>query len=227
MTLPPVITLDGPSGSGKSTLCRALAKHLGWHYLDSGAMFRALAYVALQQQIDITQIAAVEAAAHQLAVRFVVNPHNTEAWLADTNITQAIREEHCGNLASKLAVLPTVRQILLEKQRAFRQWPGLVTDGRDMGTVVFPDATCKFFISANPEERVRRRLEQLKKQHLHATVAAISQDLQQRDARDEQRVTAPLKPAADAILIDNSTQGAEQTFTQLMQCIVARLPSES
>lgn len=222
--LPPVITLDGPSGSGKGTLSQLLAKKLGWHYLDSGAMFRVLAHAALQQQVPLDDETALSLLAENLDVSFIEDEQGSvKALLAGEDITQAIRLESCGNAASTLAVLPTVRTALLHRQRAFRRWPGLVTDGRDMGTVVFPDAACKFFIQADPAERAKRRLDQLKNRDIHATVATISQDLEQRDTRDKHRQSAPLKPAADAIVFDTTFLTVEQSFEQLMQQVANRL----
>lgn len=218
--LPPVITLDGPSGTGKGTLSHLLAKHLGWHYLDSGALFRILAYAAMQHGIDAEDATALQALARTLDVKFVENTDaKLQVLLADADITEAIRSEECGNMASKIAVLALVRQALLERQQAFRQWPGLVTDGRDMGTIIFPDATCKFFLHASLEERAKRRFAQLKKKGVHAKLDAILPDLQERDNRDRERSIAPLQPAADALPVDTSSLSIEASFSELMQHI--------
>lgn len=223
-SLPPVITLDGPSGSGKGTLGQLLAKKLGWHYLDSGATYRILAYAALQRDVSLEDGPALARLGQNLDVSFVHNGREkVRIYLTGEDVTQDIRLESCGNAASQIALLPEVRTALLDRQRAFRAWPGLVTDGRDMGTVVFPDAICKFFIHADPEERARRRLHQLKKQHVHATVDAISQDLAQRDTRDKQRQNAPLKPAADAIVLDTTSLTIEQSLALIMHHVAIHL----
>ncbi len=214
---PPVITFDGPSGTGKGTISRQLAKKLGWHYLDSGSLYRILAYSALLKSIDLENEAKLQDLAYSLDAHFTEEEDTTCIFLSGENITSAIRTEQCGITASKIAVLPLVRHALLEKQRAFRQWPGLVTDGRDMGTVIFPDANLKFFLQATSDERAKRRFNQLKKQGVHASLAEILRDLIQRDARDQERNTAPLKPADDALVIDTTHLDVEQVLSQVMQ----------
>lgn len=218
---PPVITIDGPSGTGKGTLCYLIAKELGWHYLDSGASFRILAHAATLKSVDTQDETALQKLAENLDFEFVEKSatNGMQVLLEGLDVTAAIRTEECGNTASKIAVFPAVRQTLLERQRAFRRWPGLVTDGRDMGTVVFPDATLKFFLHADTEERARRRFAQLKSRGVDATVAAILRDLEARDKRDKERGTAPLKPAQDALLIDTTHLSIEASFAELMRCL--------
>jgi cytidylate kinase len=216
--LPPVITLDGPSGTGKGTLCYLVAKQLGWHYLDSGASFRVLAYAALQKNIELTNEQLLQQLAQTLDFEFAErNTPQMQVLLEGINITDTIRSEACGNAASKIATLPLVRQALLERQRNFRKWPGLVTDGRDMGTVIFPQAKLKFFLQASAAERAKRRYNQLKSKELHATLAAILQDLEERDKRDKERNTAPLKPASDALFLDTTHHDIETSFGELMR----------
>jgi cytidylate kinase len=218
---PPVITLDGPSGTGKGTLCYLIAKRLGWHYLDSGASFRILAHAAIQKNIDLQSEVALQKLLTTLDFEFVENGTDNEmrVLLEGIDVTAEIRTELCGNTASKIAVFPTVRQTLLERQRAFRKWPGLVTDGRDMGTIIFPDATLKFFLHADTEERARRRFLQLKNKGVHARLPSILQDLEERDKRDKERVTSPLKPAPDALLVDTTHLSIETSLAELMRCI--------
>lgn len=220
--LPPVITLDGPGGTGKGTLSQLIAKRLGWHYLDSGALFRILACAALEKNISLTDEDALETLAKVLDFSFVDNATSEiHVFLKEENISAKIRTEECGNAASKIAVLPGVRQTLLMRQRAFRKWPGLVTDGRDMGTVVFPDAGLKFFLYASPTERVKRRFEQLKRKGMHATLPAILQDLEERDQRDQDRGVAPLKPAPDAFFIDTTELNIDASFAAVMRHIAS------
>jgi cytidylate kinase len=223
---PPVITLDGPSGTGKGTLCYLLAKKLGWHYLDSGASFRVLAHAAIQKNIDLEDEDALQNLVKTLQFEFLEkNTSGHIQVLVDTvDVTADIRTEACGNAASKIAVFPAVRQALLERQRAFRKWPGLVTDGRDMGTVIFPNASLKFFLYADTLERANRRFRQLNKRGVHATLAAVLQDLEERDTRDQQRGTAPLKPSENAILIDTTHLKIEAAFAELMRHIAVIMP---
>lgn len=207
VNLAPVITIDGLGGSGKGTIGQLLAQHLGWHYLDSGSLYRALAFATRQQQLKPTEIAALVQLAEHLPVQFVTpqNQHQHATVLLDgTDITAAIRTEDCGQFASEISAIPSVRQALIDKQRAFRKFPGLVTDGRDMGTVIFPDANLKVFLTASVEERANRRFEQLLQRGIHANLHTILTDLQERDTRDSQRVVAPTKAAPDAILIDTT-----------------------
>lgn len=215
---PPVITIDGPSGTGKGTLAQLIAQKLQWHFLDSGSLYRVLAYAALQLNVDLTDEQCLQQLALTLDVRFDSDFH-PRIILNTQDVTDAIRSEKCGNIASQIAALPKVRLALLERQRAFRQWPGLVTDGRDMGTVVFPDAQIKFFLFAEREERAKRRYKQLKQKGIHASLNTILHDLEQRDQRDTDRLIAPMKSAADAILIDTTHLSVEQVADFVLNII--------
>lgn len=217
--LPPVITIDGPGGTGKGTVSQLLAKKLGWHYLDSGTLYRVLAFAALREEICLTDESQLSARAHQLPVSFHFLDGNTVVMLNGDDVTDAIRQESCGEAASKIAALPSVRQALIERQRAFRQWPGLVTDGRDMGTVIFPDATLKFFLHAELQERVKRRYKQLCNKGIVVSFDEVQSDLQQRDLRDQSRTTAPLQPAQNAIHIDTTHLTVSEVFDRIMQLI--------
>ena len=202
----PVITVDGPSGVGKGTLCRQLAQQLGWHLLDSGALYRLTALAAQQRATPLDDEMALAAIAQALDVQFSSTDSGEERIeLDDIDVTLDVRSEHAGQAASQVAALPGVRTALLERQRAFRQPPGLIADGRDMGTVVFPDAPLKIFLTASPEERAKRRYKQLIEKGISASLATLAQDIAERDTRDAQRAVAPLRPAADAIILDTDT----------------------
>jgi cytidylate kinase len=213
----PIITIDGPSGTGKGTIAQQLAMRLQWHFLDSGAIYRVLAYAAVQQNFEETQVDALVRLAHALDLRFVVNEATNQVLLDQRDITQDIRTEHCGQMASKIAVIPQVREALLARQRAFAQWPGLITDGRDMGTVVFPQADLKIFLDASVEERARRRYFQLKEKGDVVSLTEVISELEKRDARDRERTVAPLKPASDAIVIDTTDMSIVQVFANVLQ----------
>lgn len=201
----PVITIDGPSSSGKGTIARLLAQELGWHFLDSGALYRLTAVAAERHSIAFDDEEGLEVLAAHLDVQFVTSDTGeTQIFLEGEEVTRIIRTEACGNGASKIAALSQVRTALLERQRAFRQSPGLVADGRDMGTVVFPEANLKLFLTASLEERAARRHKQLLAQDSNGTLSAVFRELAERDDRDKARAVAPLKPADDAILIDTT-----------------------
>jgi CMP/dCMP kinase len=214
-SLVPVLTLDGPSGAGKGTISRAVARDLGWHYLDSGAIYRTLAVEIMNRGIEPSDERAVIEAAEGMDLQFVFAPEFS-VLLSGLNITHEIQSETCGNLASRLAAMPGVRKALLEKQHAFRSPPGLVADGRDMGTVVFPDAEFKIFLTANPKIRAERRVKQLKEKGMDVNLDQLIVELLERDRRDEARKAAPLKQADGAVFIDSS----EMTIDQVVELVI-------
>lgn len=220
---PPVITIDGPSGTGKGTVCQLLATHLQWNMLDSGAIYRVLAYAARKQDIKVQEIAKLTQLAGALDLRFEATANDSQVILDGLNVSQAIRTEQCGQDASQIAVIPEVREALLARQRAFAQWPGLVTDGRDMGTVVFPDALLKVFLFANATERANRRYLQLKDSGINVSLAQVVEELVKRDTRDTARTHAPLKPADDALQIDTTGLTIVQVFEKVLELLAVRL----
>ena len=208
----PVITLDGPSASGKGTVAERVAVALGFHFLDSGALYRLTALSAMKQGVALDDEARVAELAAHLPATF----HDDAIWLEAENVTAAIRAEAVGEGASKVAALPAVRAALLERQRAYRQPPGLVADGRDMGTVVFADATAKVFLTASAEARAERRYKQLIEKGNSASLPALVADMQARDGRDTARAVAPLKPAPDALLLDTTDMGVESAVQAVL-----------
>lgn len=209
----PVITIDGPTASGKGTVADLVAQHLGWHRLDSGALYRLTALSCLQNNIDVTCAAAVAKQAQHMEIRF----HNGQSWLDDIDVTEVLRQEQVGVLASKIAVYPEVRQALLQRQHDFRQSPGLVTDGRDMGTVIFPDAALKIFLVADVQSRAQRRYKQLIAKGISANLSNLLADLQARDLRDSMRQAAPLIAADDAYTLDSTALTIEQTVDKVLK----------
>jgi len=206
----PVITIDGPSGAGKGTLCKAMAEALQWHLLDSGAIYRVLALAALHHQVDIESEEALVPIAAHLDVRFVSTDGELAVILEGENVTSEIRTQEVSNAASKVAAFPRVREALLRRQRAFRDRPGLIADGRDMGTVVFPDAPVKIFLDASPEERARRRMLQLQQSGIDVNFERLLSEIKERDDRDRNRSVAPLVPAADALVLDSTSMPIEE-----------------
>lgn len=203
----PVITIDGPTASGKGTLADCVARALGWKVLDSGALYRLTALAALDQGRDVCDEGVMAQVARNLDVEF----NDNRVSLAGRDVTARIREERVGNLASRIAAYGLVRQALLERQRAFRREPGLVADGRDMGTVIFPDAPLKIFLIADVVSRAQRRCKQLKEKGFSANLANLLKDIEARDERDRARLTAPLVAAADAVTVDSSSLSIDET----------------
>ncbi|MEN9596698.1 MAG: Cytidylate kinase (Cytidine monophosphate kinase) kinase [Pseudomonadota bacterium] len=214
----PVLTIDGPSGAGKGTVSRLLAKQLGWHYLDSGAIYRALALVLTEKDIEHGSISDIVEAALAMHLSFECDKEFT-VLLNGQNITDLLGLESTGNSASKIAVIPEIRAALLKKQHDFKQAPGLVADGRDMGTVVFPDAKYKVFLTASASQRAERRYKQLKLKGIDAKLSTITTDIQERDQRDSERQFAPLVPAADAIYIDSSTMSIQAVIAEVLSLV--------
>ncbi|MHB1814662.1 MAG: (d)CMP kinase [Steroidobacteraceae bacterium] len=212
-----VVTLDGPSGSGKGTISRAVARQLGWHLLDSGALYRLVALAGIERGLEPGNIQAHARLAGTMAVRFEASGDVEHVLLEGREVTDAIRTEEVGQSASRVAAWPAVRAALLERQRAFAVPPGLVADGRDMGTVVFPQAPLKIFLTASAEERARRRYNQLKQKGPGASLSALSREIAERDARDSSRTTAPLVPAVDAVVIDSTRLDIEAVLAQVIE----------
>ncbi len=214
----PVITIDGASGTGKGVVTQQIAKQLGWRLLDSGALYRVLALAAQKHGVAVDNEPAVTVLAEHLDVQFIATDIGTPPLilLEGQDVTDTIRTEKVGNEASKVGALPGVRTALLSRQRAFRELPGLATDGRDMGTVVFPDADVKIFLTASPEERARRRYNQLKEKGINVTLSGLVEELRERDKRDQERAVAPLRPAEDAICIDTDKLAIDQVVERVM-----------
>jgi CMP/dCMP kinase len=220
----PVLTIDGPSGSGKGTVSRAVADALGWGLLDSGALYRLVALAGRRAAIALDDAAALARVAQQFDIRFGSDPAGEElVWLASEDVTGALRTEAAGNDASKVAALPAVRAALLERQRRFAVAPGLVADGRDMGTVVFPQAGLKIFLTASPAERAQRRHKQLKEKGVAATLAALSLEIAERDQRDSTRAVSPLVASADAVPLDTTGMSVEAVVERVLALARSRL----
>ncbi len=213
----PVITIDGPSASGKGTVSQRLAQQLGWHWLDSGALYRAIAWYCLEQSTDIQSEEAILAAIERVSIDFHQHDQQVAVEVNGKLVDHELRTEACGNMASKIAAMAAVRQALLGKQRCFRKSPGLVADGRDMGTIVFCDAPLKIFLTASPEIRAQRRYNQLKDKGTDANLAGLLQEIMERDQRDQGRSVAPLKAADDANCIDSSNLSVDKVLEKLIQ----------
>jgi cytidylate kinase len=220
----PVITVDGPSGSGKGTVSRLVAQRLGWNLLDSGALYRLVALAGLRKRLAPDDEEGHRRLAEGLDVRFSTDDLGQErVWLAGEDVTRELRTEATGNAASRVAAMPTVRTALLQRQRDFRQPPGLVADGRDMGTVVFPAAEVKIYLTASADERALRRHKQLKEKGLDVSLAGLSQEIQERDRRDSSRAVAPLKPADGAVVIDSTGMAVESVVDRILAVARHRL----
>ncbi|TAM59373.1 MAG: (d)CMP kinase [Rhodanobacter sp.] len=217
----PVLTIDGPSGSGKGTISALVAEHLGWHLLDSGALYRAVGYAAGMAGLDLSDVEAVTRCARGISIKFraagkdggvrvIVNGHDA---------TDELRTETAGAAASAIAAMPPVREALVALQLGFRKPPGLVADGRDMGTVIFPDAAFKVFLTASAAERAKRRYKQLKEKGLSVTLAGLQREIEARDNRDASRAVAPLKPAEDALLVDTTGVGIDDVVAKVLAVV--------
>lgn len=231
-----IITVDGPSGAGKGTLTQMLAEHLHWHILDSGALYRILGVACDLEGIDLASQSLdskiemlITEVAQSMLIDFKVNNESkqVEAYLNGDNLGNSIRTDEAGQAASKVATISSVREALLDKQKAFAQAPGLVADGRDMGTVVFPTATAKIFLTASAECRAERRYQQLIKQGVGANMRALLKSIQTRDERDRTRPVAPLVPAADAFVVDSSNMSIDDVFQQAIDFVEEKIPSLS
>lgn len=224
MTAAVVLSIDGPSGSGKGTIAGRLARQLGWQLLDSGALYRLLALAAQEREVDLDDEAALAALAERLDVSFVPaeGGQGQRILLEGREVEGLIRTERIGAVASRVAAIPAVRQALLQRQRAFQSPPGLIADGRDMGTVVFPEAQLKVFLTASAEERARRRYQQLLAAGEDVTLGSLIDEIRLRDERDTQRSVAPLRPAEDAILLDSTELSIEQVMQHILDELARR-----
>ena len=215
----PVITVDGPGGSGKGTVTTRLASYLGWHFLDSGALYRLTALSVMKRQVSLNNETALGELAADLDIRFETNGIEVISWLDGENVSDRLRNEETGVLASKIAVIPAVRTALTGRQRRFRQPPGLVADGRDMGTVIFPDAKLKVFLTASAEIRAQRRYKQLKDKGESVNLTRLFKEIKARDLRDQSRAVAPLRPAEDAVIIDSTELSIEEVLNRIISLI--------
>lgn len=214
----PIITIDGPGGSGKGTVSRLVAQRLGWHFLDSGALYRLVGLSAVRRGIALTDEPALSRLAEQLDVYFDPNgDENAPIVLEGEDVTRVLRSEASGEAASMVAVLPGVRQALLQRQRDFYTAPGLVADGRDMGTVIFPDAGLKIFLEASQQERAARRYKQLKDKGMDVSLESLLREIEARDARDGARQASPMRPARDAVVVDTTRMGIDAVVEKVLQ----------
>ncbi|AND68577.1 cytidylate kinase [Dyella thiooxydans] len=217
----PVLTIDGPSGSGKGTVSRLVAERLGWRLLDSGALYRAVGYAAGAAGLDLSDVDAVTRCAQSTKIRFhpSADGGDTRVLVNGHDATDELRTETAGAAASAIASIPSVRQALVDLQLGFRKAPGLVADGRDMGTVIFPDAAHKVFLTASAAERAKRRYKQLKEKGLSVTLSGLQREIEARDARDASRAVAPLKPADDAVLVDTTGMPIDEVVAKVFAVV--------
>ena len=214
----PVLTIDGPSGAGKGTISRLIAKKLGWHYLDSGSIYRSLAIALDKKAVDLADVASIVAVAEAMDLAFECGD-DLIVKLAGEDISPLLGLETTGNTASIIAAIPEVRGVLLQKQQDFKRDPGLVADGRDMGTVVFPEAVYKVFLTASSKKRAERRYKQLKEKGIDANLSRLTKDIEERDRRDQERATAPLSMASGALFIDSSDMTIDAVINQVLGLI--------
>lgn len=219
----PVIAIDGPSGVGKGTLCQALAQHFGWHLLDSGAIYRVLGLYVSGKQVAFEDEETIARFALNLPLSFETTPEGVKVILDGQDVSKQIRTQDVAMFASKVAVLPKVREALLQRQRDFQQLPGLIADGRDMGSVVFPNAPVKIFLDASAQARAERRMKQLQEKAICVKFGEILQEITERDDRDRNRAVAPLKPAADALVIDSTILSIDEVFRKALNYIQQNL----
>ncbi len=219
----PVVTIDGPSGSGKGTIAQRVARALGWHFLDSGALYRLVALAARNHGVAWDNEAGLEVLARNMDVQFLASEKGDPRIIMEgEDVSRDIRTDEMGQGASKVAILPAVREGLLQRQRDFRDTPGLVADGRDMGTVVFTDAPLKIYLTASAEERAQRRFKQLQEKGLSANLSDLLRSIQARDEQDMNRPIAPLKPAEGAMMLDSTRSSIEEVFAEVMAEVRAR-----
>jgi cytidylate kinase len=220
----PVIAIDGPGGAGKGEISRAIARELGWHLLDSGALYRLVALSAIAKSADLADAQLLADLTRNLAVRFDNVGEYSRVFLGELDVTEDIRTEESGRVASVVASMPAVREALITRQRSFQQAPGLVADGRDMGSVVFPDARLKIFLTASVEERARRRYKQLKDKGIDVSLPALSKDMQERDRRDSERSIAPLRACSDARVLDTTRLSIPDVVQRVLQWVGETYP---